>query len=114
MVATRQWGGRPRGKRPSALLTYVHPGSRKVGRGCSSSASSGAGEGQDSSDSSGLEAGEPCMTAPATEGLDTLIVGPAALVAALSCYAAWRLRPRPGLAFATIGLTVLGFQDIAR
>ena len=54
------------------------------------------------------------MTAPATEGLDTLIVGPAALVAALSCYAAWCIRSRPGLAFATIGLTVLGFQEIAR
>ena len=54
------------------------------------------------------------MTAPVTEGLDTLIVGPAALVAALSCYAAWCIRPRPGLAFATIGLTVLGFQEIAR
>ena len=39
------------------------------------------------------------MTAPATEGLDTLIVGPAALVAALSCYAAWciRLAPRTGV-----------------
>ena len=54
------------------------------------------------------------MTAPATEGLVTLIVGPAALVAALSCYAAWHLRPRPGLAFATIGLTVLALQEIAR
>ena len=54
------------------------------------------------------------MTAGATEGLVTLIVGPAALVAALSCYAAWRIRPRPGLAFATIGLMVLGFQEIAR
>lgn len=49
-----------------------------------------------------------------TEGFDALIVGPAALVSALACYAAWCIHPRPGLAFATIGLTVLGFQEIAR
>ena len=54
------------------------------------------------------------MTVPVTESLGTVIVGPAALVAALSCYAAWCIRSRPGLAFATIGLTVLGFQEIAR
>ena len=49
-----------------------------------------------------------------TESIDTLIVGPAALVSALACYAAWRIHPRPGLAFATIGLAVLGFQELAR
>jgi signal transduction histidine kinase len=54
------------------------------------------------------------MTASATEGLETLIVGPSALVAALCCYAAWCLRPRSGLAFTTIGLAVLGCQEIAR
>ena len=49
-----------------------------------------------------------------TESIDTLIVGPAALVSTLACYAAWRIHPRPGLAFATIGLAVLGFQELAR
>jgi signal transduction histidine kinase len=41
-------------------------------------------------------------------------MGPAALVAALACYAVWCLRPGPGLAFATIGMSVLGFQEMAR
>ncbi len=49
-----------------------------------------------------------------TESIDTLVVGSAALVSTLACYAAWRIHPRPGLAFATVGLAVLGFQQLAR
>jgi hypothetical protein len=49
-----------------------------------------------------------------TESIDMLIVGPAALVSTLACYAAWRIHPRPGLAFATIGLAVVGLQELAR
>ena len=50
----------------------------------------------------------------ATQRFDALIVGPSAMIAAIGCYAAWHVRPRPGLAWATVGLAVLGFQELAR
>jgi signal transduction histidine kinase len=45
---------------------------------------------------------------------DGLILSPAALVSAIACYAAWRINPRPGLAWATIGLALLGSQEFMR
>ncbi len=48
----------------------------------------------------------------ATAGFDALVVGPALLVTALGSYAAWRLRPRTGLAWATFGLAALATQNL--
>ncbi len=46
--------------------------------------------------------------------LGGLILGPACLVASVASYAAWQMNPRPGLAWATIGLAVLGAQELTR
>jgi signal transduction histidine kinase len=64
----------------------------------------------------GLSIGLPSSADPlvATARFDALLVWPAAMVSAFACYAAWRIRPRPGLAWATIGLAVLSFQELAR
>src|SRR5690349_22042622 len=50
----------------------------------------------------------------ATVDLDALIVSPAALLAAFACYATWWIDRRQGLAWATIGLAALGFQELVR
>jgi signal transduction histidine kinase len=50
----------------------------------------------------------------ATADFDALIVSPAALVAAFACYATWWIRPGPGIAWATIGLAALAFQELVR
>jgi signal transduction histidine kinase len=43
---------------------------------------------------------------------DGVIVSPAALVAAIACYAAWRINPRSGLAWTSFALTLLGCQGL--
>jgi len=50
----------------------------------------------------------------ATADVDALVVSPAALVAAFACYATWWIDRRPGVAWATIGLAALGFQELVR
>jgi signal transduction histidine kinase len=47
-----------------------------------------------------------------TAHFDGVIVSPAALVSAIACYAAWRINPRPGLAWATFAVTLLGCQGL--
>lgn len=44
--------------------------------------------------------------------LDGVILSPAALIAALACYAAWRINPRPGLAWTSFALVLLGCQGL--
>ncbi len=48
----------------------------------------------------------------ATAHFDGVIVSPAALISALACYAAWRINPRPGLAWTSFALTLLGCQRL--
>lgn len=43
---------------------------------------------------------------------DGVIVSPAALVSAFACYAAWRVNPRPGLAWTSLAVTLLGCQGL--
>lgn len=43
---------------------------------------------------------------------DGVIVSPAALVSAIACYAAWRINPRPGLAWTSFAVTLLGCQGL--
>ncbi|MDH2414800.1 HAMP domain-containing sensor histidine kinase [Nocardioides sp. CER19] len=43
---------------------------------------------------------------------DGVIVSPAALVSAIACYAAWRVNPRPGLAWTSFAVTLLGCQGL--
>ena len=50
----------------------------------------------------------------ATADVDAVIVSPAALIAAFACYATWWINRRPGVAWATIGLSALGFQELVR
>jgi signal transduction histidine kinase len=47
-----------------------------------------------------------------TARFDGVIVSPAALVSAIACYAAWRLNPRPGLAWTAFAVTLLGCQGL--
>lgn len=44
--------------------------------------------------------------------VDGVIVSPAALVSAIACYAAWRINPRPGLAWTSFAVTLLGCQGL--
>ncbi|GAB7006823.1 hypothetical protein JCM18899A_42960 [Nocardioides sp. AN3] len=43
---------------------------------------------------------------------DGVIVSPAALVSAIACYAAWRINPRPGLAWTAFAVTLVGCQGL--
>lgn len=43
---------------------------------------------------------------------DGMIFSPAALIAALACYASWRINPRPGLAWTAFALVLLGCQGL--
>ena len=47
-----------------------------------------------------------------TVRVDGLVVAPAALVSAISCYAAWRINPRPALAWIAFAVTLLGCQRL--
>jgi signal transduction histidine kinase len=47
-----------------------------------------------------------------TARFDGVIVSPAALVSAIACYAAWRINPRPGLAWTAFAVTLLGCQGL--
>ncbi|SFC27733.1 Signal transduction histidine kinase [Nocardioides terrae] len=47
-----------------------------------------------------------------TARLGGVIVSPAALVAAVACYAAWRVNPRPGLAWTSFAIALLGCQGL--
>jgi signal transduction histidine kinase len=44
--------------------------------------------------------------------LDGLVVSPAALISAIACYAAWRINPRPGLAWTAFAVTLIGCQGL--
>ena len=61
----------------------------------------------------GMIAADGDLVVP-TMDVDALIVSPAALVAAFACYATWWIDRRQGLAWATIGLAALGFQELVR
>lgn len=43
---------------------------------------------------------------------DGVIVSPAALVSAIACYAAWQVNPRPGLAWLSFAVTLVGCQGL--
>lgn len=47
-----------------------------------------------------------------TAHFDGVIVSPAALVSAIACYAAWRINPRPGLAWTAFAVTLVGCQGL--
>ena len=47
-----------------------------------------------------------------TARFDGVILSPAALVSAIACYAAWRVNPRPGMAWTAFAVTLLGCQGL--